>query len=73
MLRATGSRNWFHRPRKLKIATEAMPGAAIGSITWKNVRHSPAPSTSAASEISSGSALKKGYRKNTVNGSANAT
>ena len=49
VLRATGSRNWFQRPRKLKIATDAMPGRAIGSITWKNVRHSPAPSICAAS------------------------
>ena len=49
MFNAIGRRNWFHSPRKLKIATEARPGLAIGSITWKNVRHSPAPSTAAAS------------------------
>ena len=59
MFNATGSRNWFHSPRKLKIATEAMPGLVIGSITWKNVRHSPAPSTAAASPISSGTAEER--------------
>ena len=55
------------------MATDAIPGLAIGSMTWKNLRHSPAPSISAASAISSGRALKNGKRKNTVNGSANAT
>ena len=73
MLIATGIRNWFHRPRKLKIATEANPLRAIGSITMKKVAHSPAPSNAAASEISYGSVLKKANRKNTVNGRANAT
>ena len=55
------------------MATDAMPGRAIGSITWKNVRHSPAPSTAAASAISVGRRRKNGYMKNTVNGMAKAT
>ena len=42
-------------------------------MTGKNVAHSPAPSIAAASEISYGSVLKNANRKNTVNGSANAT
>ena len=46
-----GSRNWFHKPTKFKIATVAKPGLAIGSMIWKKVRHSPAPSTAAASAI----------------------
>lgn len=45
-----------------------MPGPAIGSMTWKNVRHSLAPSMEAASAISPGSSSKKLVRKNTVNG-----
>ena len=36
------------------MATAAIPGLAIGSITWKKVRHLPAPSIAAASEISPG-------------------
>ena len=55
---AIGSRNWFHRPTKLRIATVASPGLAIGSITWKKVRHSPAPSIAAASAIEFDSDLK---------------
>ena len=50
-------------PRKLKIATEAMPGRAIGSMTGKKVRHSPAPSIAAASATSSGSARKNGEQE----------
>jgi hypothetical protein len=58
VLSATGSRNWFHRPRKLKIATAAMPGRAIGSMIRKKARQSPAPSISAASYTSFGRLLK---------------
>ena len=37
-------------------ATVTMPGAIIGRLTWKNVRASLAPSSRAASMISSGTA-----------------
>jgi len=38
----------------MNIDVAAMPGLAIGMITRSNVRHSPAPSTRAASRYSSG-------------------
>ena len=72
VFRATGSRNWFHSPTKFRIATVARPGRAIGSMIWKKIRHSPAPSIAAASAIDFDSVRKNAYRKNTVNGNANA-
>ena len=50
----------------------ARPGRAIGSMIWKKIRHSPAPSIAAASAIDLDSDRKNAYRKNTVNGKANA-
>ena len=46
----------FHVPTTESRSTVTIAGFSSGSATWKNVRHSPAPSMRAASSISSGTA-----------------
>jgi len=68
----SGSRYWFHCPRKLKTPIEINPGLASGSMIRKNVPKWPAPSMNAASASSLGSDWKNAVRKNTENGNENA-
>ncbi len=48
------SRNSFQQKKNVRIAVVNTPGAAIGTITFRNACHCVAPSTCAACSISHG-------------------
>src|SRR6266581_9534159 len=62
--------NSFHEVMKLKKPTTATPGMVSGKTTRQNVRNGPNPSTRAASSNSLGTASKKFFNIQTLNGSA---
>src|SRR3989442_2123595 len=70
-MKTSAYRNSFHDSVKAKMAEATMPGAASGRSTRASAWVRVAPSTSAASSSSVGSALKKPMSSHVQKGTVN--